>query len=249
MGKLKGKTAIVTGGNSGIGLAIAEQYAKEGAKVAIFGRNEQKNNEAVQNIGENAIAISGDVSNFSDLDNLFNKVNEAFGKIDIIVANAGIPLVAPVFATTEEDYDKVFDVNVKGTFFTIQKAIPNLNKNASIILITSGSNEKGFPGLSAYAGTKAALRSFARTFSSELVEKGIRVNALSPGPIETPIFNKMGLSEEEIQNFGKQFEELVPLKRFGQPKEIATAAVFLGSDDSSYVVGTELVVDGGLTQV
>ncbi len=249
MGKLDGKVAVVTGGNSGIGLSIASEFARQGARVVIFGRNGERLAAALRTLGDQALAVQGDVTNLADLDRLYARTAERFGKIDVLVANAGIALPLPLEHIDEANFDLISGVNFKGAFFTVQRALGHLNDGASILLITSGTNRKGLPGFSVYAATKAALRSLARSFSTELAERGIRVNALSPGPIETPLFEKMGLPPEAVEAFGETLTRQIPVGRFGQPDEMAKAALFLASDDASYVVGTELVADGGLTQV
>ncbi len=247
--KLQGKVAVVTGGNSGIGLAIAREFAEQGADVVVFGRNAETLDEAVQSIGNGTLGVQGDVTRLADLDRLYQETVARFGKIDILVANAGIARPAPLDLTDEALFDLTSDINFKGAFFTVQKAVPHLNDGASIILVTSAGNVKGLPNFSVYVATKAAVRSLARSFSAELLPRGIRVNALSPGPIETPIFGRMGLPEEAMDGIAAQMTEMIPLKRFGKPEEMAKAALFLASSDSSYVVGSELVADGGMSQL
>lgn len=247
--KLNNKVAVITGGNSGIGLATAQALIQEGAKVVIFGRSEETLAKAVSTLGDNAISVRGDVTEMADLENLFNTTKNIWGGVDVLFINAGVARFAPLEATSEELFDLVIDVNFKGAYFAIQKALPHLNDGASVILTTSGSNVMGMPDTSVYAASKAALRSLARTLSAELIDRGIRVNAVSPGPIETPIFGRMGLTQEQIEGFGESVIQQVPMKRFGKPEEIANAVVFLASADSAYVLGTELVVDGGITQL
>ena len=249
MSKLKGKIAVITGGNSGIGLETARNFINEGAKVVIFGRNKESLDKAAEELGNNAFAIQGDVSNLDDLDNLFKTTSETFGKVDVLFVNAGIAPVAPLEYATVEHFDQIFNINVKGAYFTVQKAVPYLNEGASVILNTSVVNVKGMQNMSVYSASKAAVRSFARTLSSELIAKGIRVNAVSPGPIETPIFGKMGLSQEQQDEFGTAVSTMIPMKRFGKAGEIASVVTFLASDDSSYVLGSEIAVDGGLSQL
>lgn len=249
MSRLEGKVAVITGGNSGIGLAIAQTFAAEGAQVGIFGRNQETLTQAAQSIGEGTLAVQGDVSNLEDLDRLFSEVETHFGSVDILVVNAGIAKFAPVEAVDESFFDLLTNVNVKGALFTVQKALRLLNKGGSIILTTSAVNQMGMPNMTVYAATKAAVRSFARSLSSELLPRGIRVNALSPGPIETPIFERTGLPKEALDEFGQQIIASNPMKRFGKPTEMAKAALFLASDDSSYVAGSELVADGGMSQL
>ena len=247
--KLQGKVALVTGGNSGIGLAIAREFAEQGADVVVFGRNAETLDEAVRSIGNGTLGVQGDVTRLDDLDRLYQETVARFGKIDILVANAGIARPAPLDLTDEALFDLTSDINFKGAFFTVQKAVPHLNDGASIILVTSAGNVKGLPNFSVYVATKAAVRSLARSFSAELLPRGIRVNALSPGPIETPIFGRMGLPEEAMDGIAAKMTEMLPIKRFGKPEEMAKAALFLASSDSSYVVGAELVADGGLSQL
>ena len=247
--KLQGKVAVVTGGNSGIGLAIAREFTEQGADVVVFGRNAETLDEAVQSIGNGTLGVQGDVTRLDDLDRLYQETVARFGKIDILVANAGIARPAPLNLTDEALFDLTSDINFKGAFFTVQKAVPHLNDGASIILVTSSGNVKGLPNFSVYVATKAAVRSLARSFSAELLPRGIRVNALSPGPIETPIFGRMGLPEEAMDGIAAKMTEMIPIKRFGKPEEMAKAALFLASSDSSYVVGSELVADGGMSQL
>lgn len=249
MNKLADKVAVITGGNSGIGQAIAKEFATEGAQIAIFGRNETTL-EATRNlIGNGTLSIQGDVTNLNDLDRLFKETVAQKGKVDVLVVNAGIAKVSPLSDTTESFFDQVTDINFKGAFFTVQKALPYLNDGASIILVSSVVNIKGFPGFSVYSATKAAVRSLSRSWASELAPRGIRVNTLSPGPIETPIFDKMGLPQEALDGFAENMIQQVPLGRFGKPEEMAKAALFLASEDASFVQGAELAADGGLVQV
>ena len=247
--KLKDKIALVTGGNSGIGLATAKEYAVQGATVIITGRNQAALDRAVSEIGGNSYAVQSDVSQLADLDRLYSVIRDKHGKIDILFANAGIAEIAPIEAVSEDFFDRHFDINVKGLFFTVQKALPLLNDGGSIILNASIVGTKGFGNFSVYSATKAAVRSFARTWATDLAPKGIRVNAISPGPIETPLYGKLGLAEEQVQQMGAAMVSQVPLARFGQASEIAGAALFLASSDSSYITGVELPVDGGIAQV
>jgi len=249
MSKLSGKIAVITGGNSGIGLATAKLFAKEGATVVITGRRQAELDAAVAEIGGNALGVQGDVSKLADLDKLYAEVKTKFGHIDIVFANAGLAEVSPIGYITEEHFDKTFGVNVKGLLFTVQKALPLLVDGGSVILNSSIVNTLGFEGFGVYSATKAAVRSFARTWTAELKTRKIRVNVVSPGPIETPIFDKMGLSVEQIEAFGANIITQVPLARFGRPEEIAQAVLFLASSDSSYVAGVDLYVDGGMVAV
>jgi NAD(P)-dependent dehydrogenase (short-subunit alcohol dehydrogenase family) len=249
MKRLEGKVAVVTGGNSGIGLATAKRLQDEGARVAISGRNQQTLDEAVNTIGNGVLAVQADVSRLTDVDKLYAQVSKKLGKIDVLFVNAGVAKFAPFAETTESTYDEQFDINIKGAYFTIQKALPFLNDGASIILNTSVVSSKGTAGASAYSATKAALRSLARTAAAELVGRGIRVNAVAPGPIVTPIFGKTGLPKEAIEEFAKETISKVPMKRFGQPEEVAGTVAFLASQDASYITGVEINVDGGLGQI
>ena len=249
MGKLEEKIALITGGNSGIGFATAKQFVNEGAYVFITGRRQSELDAAVKQIGKSVTAVQGDVSKLGDLDRLFAQIKREKGKLDIVFANAGVATYAPIGAITEEHYDSIFNINVKGLLFTVQKALPLLPDGASIILNASIVASKGLPMNSVYSATKAAIRSFARTWTTDLKDRRIRVNAVSPGPIETPGLNNLvastGAGEERL----KMLSNNVPLGRLGTPDEIAKAVVFLASDDSSYVTGTELFVDGGFAQV
>jgi NAD(P)-dependent dehydrogenase (short-subunit alcohol dehydrogenase family) len=249
MKRLEGKVAVVTGGNSGIGLATAKRLQEEGAQVAITGRSKKTLDDAVKAIGNGVLAIQGDVAKIADLENLYAEVSQKLGKIDVLFVNAGVAKFAPLAETPESTYDEQFDINMKGAYFTIQKALPALNDGASIILTTSVVDSQGQAGASAYAATKAALRSLARTAAAELVGRGIRVNTVAPGPIATPIFERTGLPKEAIDEFAKEIVAKVPMKRFGQPEEIAATVAFLASQDASYITGVEINVDGGLGQI
>jgi len=249
MKRLEGKIAVVTGGSSGIGLATAKLFQEEGARVAISGRDPKTLEAAVTLLGGDVLAVRSDVSKLDDLDRFFETVVKELGRIDVLFVNAGIAKFAPVSETTECLYDETFDINVKGAFFTIQKAIPHLNDNASIVLNSSFVNQAGLPTTSVYAASKAALRSFARSVSAELVGRGIRVNVVSPGPISTPIYGKLGLPKEVLEAFAANIVAQVPMKRFGAPEEVANAVLFLASRDSSYITGVEVNVDGGIGQV
>jgi NAD(P)-dependent dehydrogenase (short-subunit alcohol dehydrogenase family) len=249
MGVLEGKVAVITGGSSGIGLASAKLFQEAGARVAISGRNQQSLDQAAKELGAGVVAVRSDVSKLGDVDRLFEIVTKQLGRIDVLFANAGVAKFAPASDVTERVYDEIFDINVKGVFFTIQKAIPFLNDSASIILNTSVVNQAGLPNTSVYAAGKAAVRSFARTIAAELANRGIRVNVVSPGPISTPLFGKLGLPKEAVDAFADNILSQVPLRRFGQPEEVAQSALFLASGASSYVTGVELSVDGGLGQV
>jgi NAD(P)-dependent dehydrogenase (short-subunit alcohol dehydrogenase family) len=249
MARLDGKVAVVTGGNSGIGLATAQLFHQEGAKVAISGRDQKTLDAAVKAMGSNVLAVRADVSKLADLDKFYKAVGDKFGKIDIIFANAGIAKFAPFADSTEALFDETFDINVKGVFFTIQKALPLLNDGASIIINSSVVNETGVAAASVYAATKAAVRSFARTLTTELVDRGIRVNVVSPGPITTPIFGRTGLPQDAIDQFAREATTKIPMKRFGKPEEVADTVLFLASPSSSYITGVDINVDGGMGQV
>jgi NAD(P)-dependent dehydrogenase (short-subunit alcohol dehydrogenase family) len=249
MGKLEGKNALITGGNSGIGLATAKQFVNEGAYVFITGRREPELAAAVMEIGGNVTGVQGDVSNPGDLDRLFAQIKLEKGKLDIVFANAGVAKFAPFGTITEEHYDSIFDINVKGLLFTVQKALPLLPDGASIILNASIVASKGLPANSVYSATKAAVRSFARTWTTDLKDRRIRVNAVSPGPIDTPGLNDLVASTGTGEQRLKMLSDSVPLGRLGTPDEIAKAVVFLASDDSSFITGAELFVDGGFAQV
>src|SRR5579862_434450 len=249
MKRLEGKVAVVTGGNSGIGLATAKRLQEEGARVAISGRSKKTLDQAVKTIGNGVLAVQSDVASLPDIDKLYAEVSRKLGKIDVLFVNAGVAKFAPLAETSEGALDEQYDINIKGDYFTIQKALPFLNDGASIILNTSVADSTGTIGASAYSGTKAALRSLARTAAAELVGRGIRVNTVAPGPIETPIFGRTGLPQEAVDEFAKGVKERVPMKRFGQPEEVASAVAFLASQDASYITGVEINVDGGLGQI
>lgn len=247
--KLKNKTAVITGGNSGIGLATTREFINEGARVIIMGRDRKTLDAAVKELGPNASGVQGDITKLADLDKLFAEAKSKFGKIDILFANAGVALFAPFDQTDENLLDANLNVNVKGSFYTVQKALGLLSEKSSIIFNTSVVNVKGFPGTSAYSASKAALRSLVRTLATELIEKGVRVNAVSPGPIDTPIYGRLGMPAEAVKDMAAGFEQMVPMKRFGQASEVAKAVLFFASEDSSFVTGSELAIDGGLTQL
>jgi NAD(P)-dependent dehydrogenase (short-subunit alcohol dehydrogenase family) len=248
--KLEGKVAVITGGNSGIGLATARRFVAEGAHVFITGRRQAELDEAVRQIGRHVTAVQGDVSNLADLDRLYEVVKREKGHVDVLFANAGIAGESrPLGEITEDLFDALFDVNVRGLLFSVQKALPIFRDGGSIILNASTASIMGNPGRGVYAAGKAAVRSFARTWTSELKERRLRVNTLSPGPIDTPIFNTLSPKEEEIARLKSLIVTLVPMGRFGTPEEVASAVLFLASDDSSFVTGVELFVDGGMAQV
>ena len=249
MGKLAGKIALVTGGNSGIGLATAKRFVDEGAYVFITGRRDRELAAAAKEIGRNVTGIQGDVSSLADLDRLFAQIKREKGKLDIVFANAGVAKHASFGEITEELYDSTFDINVKGLLFTVQKALPLLPDGASIVLNASIVGSKGLPSNSVYSATKAAVRSFARSWTADLKDRRIRVNAVSAGFTATPGLGGLLDASGEGEELRKAMSKTVPLGRFGTPDEIAKAVVFLASGDSSYVTGTELFVDGGVAQV
>lgn len=249
MKTLEGKVTVITGGNSGIGLATAKRFVEEGAHVVITGRREKELQEAAALIEGNITTVAGDVTRLEDLDRLYAVVKEKHGHIDILFANAGWGEIAPLEVATEEHFDKTFDLNAKGTFFTVQKALPFFKDGGSIILTASVANVRGDPAFSAYAAAKAAVRTFARGWTMELKDRKIRVNSMSPGPIETPALEKVGLTAEQVEKVAAQFASQVPLGRRGKAEEVAAAVLFLASDESSYITGIDLAVDGGMAQV
>ena len=249
MGQLDGKVAVITGGNSGIGLATAKRFVAEGAKVVISGRDQSTLDAAVRERGENALGVAGDISKLEDIDRLIAATTDRFGKIDILFANAGIAPFAPITDIDEQFYDQAFAVNVKGVFFTVQKALPHLNDGASIVVTSSISNELGMEGASVYAATKAAVRSLVRNMAAEFAPRGIRVNTLSPGPIETPIYGRLGMPPEAAEQMAEALKRGRPMGRFGQADDVANVALFLASDQASFVMGAEITVDGGMGQV
>ena len=248
--KLAGKIALVTGGSSGLGLATAKRFVAEGAHVFITGRRQTELDAAAKEIGSNVTAVRGDIANLADLDRLFATIKEQKGRLDILFANAGGGAFEPLGQVTEKNFDKYFGINVKGTLFTVQKALPLVPAGGAIVLNGSIVSIKGFPGFGVYAATKAALRSFARTWSVDLKGRNIRVNVVSPGTVVTPAYkSELGLTDEQIEGFAAQAAAATPLSRTGTPDEVARAVLFLASDDASYVNGVELFVDGGAAQI
>jgi len=247
--RFEGKVVAITGGNSGIGLATAKLFREEGARVAIAGRDQKTLDEAAKAIGGDTLAVKADVSKLDDIDKFFHQISGKFGKIDVLFANAGVARFAPAADSGEQMFDETFDTNVKGLYFTLQKALPLLNDNAGIVLNSSVVNSKGTASTSVYSATKAAVRSLARTFASELVDRGIRVNVVSPGPIATPIFGRAGLPQAAVDEFASHVKAQVPMKRFGTPEEVGHAVLFLASPEASYVTGVDLNVDGGMGQL
>lgn len=249
MGKLDGKVAVVTGGNSGIGLAIARAFSVEGAQVSIFGRDAGSLEATRRELASNCLTTVGDVRSLSDLRMLIEETYDAFGAIDILVVNAGGATIESFDEVGEESFNYQSDVNFKGAFFTIQAALPRLSRGSSIILTSSSANCRAAPGMSVYGAAKAAVRSLARSLAVEFAERGIRVNVLTPGPVETPAYARTGLSASKVAEFQQSQAAQSPMGRIGQPSEIASAALFLATQSSSYMTGAELVVDGGITQI
>jgi NAD(P)-dependent dehydrogenase (short-subunit alcohol dehydrogenase family) len=249
MARLSGKKALITGGTTGIGFAIAKRFLEEGAQVAIAGQSQERLHAAVSQLGHGVVGIQADVSHVDSVGTMMEQVRNDFGSLDVLVANAGITKPLPASAVDEAHINEQFDINFKGVFFTVQKALSILHNPASVVLTTSCLDEMGMPGMSIYAASKAAVRSLARSLSAELVEQGIRVNAVSPGPIETPIYSKLGLPDDALQAMSSQLIQQIPMKRFGQADEIAKTVLFLASDDSSFMLGEEIVVDGGWSRI
>lgn len=247
--KLSGKTALITGGNSGIGLAIAQEFSSQGANIAIFGRDEASLKQTAETLPGQAIWGQGDVRDVAGLEKFIAQAKAHFGAIDIVVANAGGATIQPFLDVDEDSFDVQSDINFKGAFFTVQKAVPHMPDGGVIVMTSSSANCRAVPGMSVYGAAKAALRSLGRTLAQELAPRNIRINVLTPGPVLTPAYERTGLSQEEITQFQADQAQQIPLGHIGQPEELAKAALFLASSDSSYVTGAELVVDGGLTQI
>jgi NAD(P)-dependent dehydrogenase (short-subunit alcohol dehydrogenase family) len=243
------KVVVITGGNSGIGFAAALEFFKEGAKVVVTGRNAATLAETQKALDGKALVLAADIRKTADLEKLFQTVKDKFGKIDVLFVNAGIAKLAPLAETTEQVFDEIFDTNIRGAYFTVQKALPLIGDGGAIVFTTSWFDESGIAGTSAVSATKAALRSVTRTLAAELVSRNIRVNAVSPGVIETPLFGKLGLPETTVQEIGKDLLAQIPQKRFGTAAEVAKVVTFLASQDASYMTGAELAVDGGRTQL
>jgi NAD(P)-dependent dehydrogenase (short-subunit alcohol dehydrogenase family) len=248
--RLQGKVAVITGGNSGIGFGIAQAFKQEGAKGAIVGRNQQTLDASAKQLGDEFIALQGDVTQLADLERVFQATADQFGKLDILVVNAGGAvekgLVSSVINATEEEFQQSIDLNLKSVFFTVQKALPHLKDGASIVLVGSIGAHKAYPGLGIYGAAKAAVISFARSFSQDLLARNIRVNVLSPGTIDTPVFDKFGWSAEAALQARVELAKQIPLQRLGQPSEMGRVAVFLASEDSFFLLGTEVLADGGV---
>ena len=249
LSSVEGKVALVTGGNSGIGLATAQLFLQNGARVVVSGRDRTTLDIAQEKLGPDSLVLQVDVSKLTQLDSLYQAIHERYGRLDIIFANAGVAIPCPLEQMSEERFDTVFDINVKGTYFTIQKAVPYLQSGAKIILNASIAQYTGVPGLSAYGASKAAVRALARLFAAELAGRGIRVNVVTPGPIATPIWGRVDGSNELTPETEKRLVSRVPLARLGQPDEVARAVLFLASDASSYTTGCEIMVDGGVVDL
>ena len=249
MSRFTGKTVVITGGNSGIGLAAAKAFAAEGARLVISGRDEQTLKKAAREIGGEVLAVRADVTQAGDLDKLFGETQRRFDQVDVLFVNAGIAKFAPLAETSETLFDELVATNFKGAYFTIQKALPLLRDHSSIVINTTAAHRIGLPMTSVYTASKAALRSLARSLSAELIERGIRVNAVAPGPIETPIYGRLGLPPEAVQELATGILSRVPMKRFGTSEEVAAAVLFLASPESAYVTGIEITVDGGMAQL
>ena len=247
--KLNNKIAVITGAGSGIGEAIAKRFAEEGATVVLFGRTMEALQRVAYLISTETLCVQGDIANVGDLERLYSTVKNKYGRVDTIVANAGVARLLPLKDVDEETYDYITNINLKGTYFTVQKAADLLSENGTVVLVSSGLDIKAAPGYSVYSATKAGVRSLARSFSLELAEKSVRVNVLSPGPITTPIMEKQGVSKEAMEDAFEQFKSVIPSNRIGEPEEMASAALFLASDESSYVNATALYADGGYSQV
>jgi NAD(P)-dependent dehydrogenase (short-subunit alcohol dehydrogenase family) len=243
--RFQGKVAVVTGGNSGIGLGVAKAYAREGAQVAITGRNEKTLEAAAKEIGDGTLAIQSDAGKVAEIETAMKKIKERFGRIDAMFVNAGVAKLIPFDEVTEEFFDETVNINMKGVFFTVQKAIPLMSKGSAIVLNASINAHLGMPGTTVYGATKAAVINMAKTFSRDLLEKGIRVNAISPGPITSALLERDGMSQEKVQEIKDWIQSQVPIKRFGTPEEIAAGVLYLTAPESAFVLGAELIIDGG----
>jgi NAD(P)-dependent dehydrogenase (short-subunit alcohol dehydrogenase family) len=249
MSRIMNKVVVITGGSSGIGLAAAQEFEREGAKVVVTGRRPETLAAAARTLSKDAITLNADVTKAADLDRLFAAVRESHGRIDVLFANAGAAKLAPFESTSEALFDEMMNINFRGAYFTVQKALPLLSDGGAIIFTTSYFVEEGIAGTSSVSASKAALRSLTRTLATELLPRNIRVNAVSPGVIATPLFGKLGLPPETVEEIGKSLMARIPLKRFGTPDEVAKAVTFLASADASYITGSEVAVDGGRTQL
>jgi NAD(P)-dependent dehydrogenase (short-subunit alcohol dehydrogenase family) len=244
--RFQGKVAVVTGGNSGIGLGVAKAYAQEGAQVAITGRNGKTLEAAAKEIGDGTLAIQADVRKVPEIEAAMKKINERFGRIDALFVNAGVAKLVPLEKVTEELFDETVAINMKGVFFTVQKAIPLMSKGSAIVLNASINAHLGMPGTTVYGASKAAVISMAKTLSADLLEKGIRVNAISPGPITSELLARDGVTQEKLQETKDWIQSQVPIKRFGTPEEIAGGVLFLTAPESAFILGAELIIDGGM---
>lgn len=249
MSRLKEKIALITGGTTGIGFATAELFVREGVKVAITGQNQERLNRASKSLGAEVLAIRADTRLLNDLDTVVAQIKERWGRLDILFVNAGIAKFGPLLDVDEAFINETMDTNFKGALFTVQKAVPLMKENSSIVFNTSINNQMGMLNSGIYAASKAALRSLTRVLAAELIERGIRVNAVSPGPVKTTILNKLGIPQEQVDQVAAKLQQSIPIKRFGEPEEIAKAVLFLASDEASFVLGEELVVDGGWTRL
>jgi len=245
--RFQGKVAVVTGGNSGIGLGVAKAYAQEGARVAITGRNEKSLEAAAKEIGDGTLAIQSDAGKMAEIEGAMKKIGERFGRIDALFVNAGVAKLVPFEQVTEELFNETVDINMKGVFFTVQKAIPLMPKGSAVVLNASINAHLGMAGTTVYGASKAAVINMAKTFSAELLEKGIRVNAISPGPIISALLARDGVTQEKLQETKDWIQSQVPAKRFGTPEEIAAAVLYLTSSESAFVLGAELIIDGGMS--
>ena len=249
MNKLNNKTALITGGTTGIGFETAKLFISEGAKVAVTGQNDERVKNAGEMLGKETVAVTADVSSIREIESMVSTVNQKLGRVDILFINAGVLRMGTISEVSEEHFDFQVNVNLRGAFFTIQKVLPIMNDGGSIVINSSNANQIGLPGLSVYSATKAALRSLARTLAAELLERKIRVNTVSPGPITTPIFGKTGIPKDVADDIAEDIISHNPMKRFGEPEEIAKAVLFLACSDSSYMTGEEIVVDGGAAAI
>jgi NAD(P)-dependent dehydrogenase (short-subunit alcohol dehydrogenase family) len=245
--RFRGKVAVVTGGNSGIGLGVAKAYAREGAQVAITGRNAKTLEVAAKEIGDGTLAIQSDAGKVAEIEAAMKKIKERFGRIDALFVNAGVGKFVPFEEVTEEFFDQTVDINLKGVFFTVQKAIPIMPKGSAIVLNASINAHLGMPGTTVYGATKAAVLNLAKTLSADLLEKGIRVNAISPGPITSSLLERDGITQEKLQETKDWIQSKIPIKRFGTPEEIAAAVLYLTAPESAFILGAELIIDGGMT--
>ncbi len=249
MDRLKGKRALITGGTSGIGLETAIRFAEEGARVMVTGTNPKTLDAARKELGDRAVVVASDAGNVAEQKKLAQAVKEQFGELDVLFINAGIVQLQPIEQWDEAAFDRSFNVNVKGPFFLVQALLPVFAEKASIVVNGSVNAHIGMPNTTVYAATKASLLSFVRTLTGELIGRGIRVNAVSPGPIETPLYSKLGLKEADLKNVAASIQSQVPVKRFGTPKEIADAVLYFASDESAYAVASELLIDGGMSEI